>query len=267
MQITAPTPIYYLPENLWSLLTRPGRELVMRVLEIEGKLLYLEMGGYKFQARLAGTLNPEDFRPGEMIKVRVLKAEGPVVLEILGGSKEAAETNLLYLLVRETPAQPQAQAKLSKELNLLSEVFKKAFEGLEKSDRAKHQRALDELLGKEVRFSDFVLEEDRLFLPFLFQGEKSWGYLEIITPEERGDRVRLFLLKLFFQYLGMVEALFCYTRDSIEVDFFFAEKKAWEFARNHLLELKRDLSFSGKSVKINLEKKEVYPGYFLNKVG
>jgi hypothetical protein len=267
MQITAPTPIYYLPENLWSLFTRPGRELVMRVLEIEGKLLYLEMGGYKFQARLAGTLNPEDFRPGELIKVKVLKSEGPIVLEILGSSKETTEANLLYLMVKEGPSKPQTQAQLSKELSLLSEVFKRVFERLETKDKAKNQKGLEELLGKEIRISDFVLEEDRLFLPFLFKEENSWGYLEIIVPKEKGDKVRLFWLKVFFKYLGMVEAIFSYTKDSIEVDIFFAEKKAWEFARDYFLELKKDLYFSGKFVKINFEKKEVFPGYFLNKVG
>lgn len=267
MQITAPTPIYYLPENLWSLFTRPGRELVMRVLEIEGKFLYLEMGGYKFQARLAGTLNPEDFKPGELIKVKVLKSEGPVVLELLGSSKESSEVNLLYLMVKEDLSKPQRQPQLSKELSLLSEMFKRVLERFESKDKAKTQKGLEDLFGEEIRISDFVLEEDRLFLPFLFKEEKSWGYLELIIPEEKGDRVKLFLLKLFFKYLGMVEAIFCYTKDSVEVDIFFAEKKAWEFARNYLLELKKDLSFSGKLVKINFEKKEIYPGYFFNKVG
>jgi len=52
MQITAPAPIIYLPENLWSFFSRPGRELLIKVLNIEGKTLYLELGGEKFQARI-----------------------------------------------------------------------------------------------------------------------------------------------------------------------------------------------------------------------
>lgn len=125
MQITAPLPIYYLPENLWSLFSKPGRELTVKVLQIEGKLLYLELGGYKFQARLAGTLNPEDFRPGDLLKVKVLKSEGPVVLEVFGSSKESEEVKILYLLVREKPSIGTSQNVSTEEWRALSEILKK----------------------------------------------------------------------------------------------------------------------------------------------
>ena len=61
IQVPPTSPVYFLPENLFSLLSRPGRELTVRVLQIEGKMLYLELGGDKFQAQIAGAFNPEDF--------------------------------------------------------------------------------------------------------------------------------------------------------------------------------------------------------------
>lgn len=115
-------------------------------------------------------------------------------------------------MVKEGPSKPQTQAQLSKELSLLSEVFKRVFERLETKDKAKNQKGLEELLGKEIRISDFVLEEDRLFLPFLFKEENSWGYLEIIVPKEKGDKVRLFWLKVFLNTLEWLRLYFLIQR-------------------------------------------------------
>lgn len=267
MQITAPLPIYYLPENLWSFFTRPGRELTVRVLQIEGKLLYLEFGGYKFQARLAGTLNPEDFKPGELLKVKVLKAEGPIVLEVLGTSKESAETKLLYLFAREKPSQLPPKEGLVREWGVISEVLKGLIFKGESKEKRRVLKEWEEVIGKYVKVSDLVIEEERIFLPFVFSEEKSWGYLELPLPEEKGDKVKLFLLKLFFQYLGLVEAIFSYSSDFIMIDLYFSENTAFNLAKEELPNLRKELSFSEKSIKINLSKRETLPGLFLEKVG
>ncbi len=266
MQITGPLPIYYLPENLWSYFTRPGRELTVRVLQIEGKLLYLEFGGYKFQARLAGTLNPEDFKPGELLRVKVLKSEGPIVLEVLGSSKESEEVKLLYLLAKEKPLLNIPRESSTKELRVLSEVLKELILRGEK-DKKTPLKDLDEVIGKNIKMSDFIIEEDRVFIPFVFLDEKSWGYIELPVPEEKGDRVKVFVLKLFFQYLGLVEAIFSYSPNFIYVDLYFSENTAYNLAKEELVDLKKELSLLEKSIKINLSKKETKPGFFLERVG
>ncbi len=266
MQITAPVPIYYLPENLWNLFTRPGRELLMRVLQVEGKFLYLEMGGYKFQARLGGTLNPEDFKPGELIRVRVVRSESPLLLEIIDKPKGEGVPPILYLLVREAPGKREASSKAYQELGILGELLK-GFSKIGEKEKDRSPKFLEEILGKDIKFSEPFLEEDRIFMPFLLGEERSWGYLEILIPEEKGEKVRLFILKLFLDYLGMVETIFYYSKAGLEVDLFFSDKRALELAKSNLLELKRNLSFSSKSVKINLEKKEVVPGQLLERVG
>ena len=266
MQITGPLPIYYLPENLWSYFTRPGRELTVRVLQIEGKLLYLEFGGYKFQARLAGTLNPEDFKPGELLRVKVLKSEGLIVLEVLGSSKESEEVKLLYLLAKEKPSLNIPRESSTKELRVLSEVLKELILRGEK-DKKSPLKDLNEVIGKNIKMSDFIIEEDRVFIPFVFLDEKSWGYIELPVPEEKGDKVKVFVLKLFFQYLGLVEAIFSYSPNFIYLDLYFSENTAYNLAKEELVVLKKELSLLEKSVKINLSKKETRPGFFLERVG
>ena len=267
MQITAPLPIYYLPENLWSLFTRPGRELTVRVLEIEGKLLYLELGGYKFQARLAGTLNPEDFKPGELLRVKILKTEEPIVLEILERSKETEEAKLLYLLVKEKPPLNVSRENLTKETGVIFEILRNLISKEEIKEKKGGIKDLEEIIGKYLKASDLIFEEDRIFIPFVFLDAKSWGYLELPIPEEKGDKVKIWVLKLFLQYLGLVEAIFYYSSNSVVIDLNFSENTAYMLAREELQNLKRELSFFKKAIKINLEKKEARPGLFLEKVG
>lgn len=267
MQITAPLPIYYLPENLWSLFTRPGRELTVRVLQIEEKFLYLELGGYKFQARLAGTLNPEDFKPGELLRVKVLKSEGPVVLEVVGSEKGAQEQKLLYLLVKERASDFFSQPLVSKELSLLSQVIKNLVKNEEIKEKKEIFKKLDDFIERNLKISDFVLEEDRLFIPFVFVDEKSWGYLEVLVPEDKGGRIKVFQLKLFFQYLGLVEALFWYDSQNLYIDIYFSEKEAYEEGKRELLDLKNTLPYSKNSVKISVLRKKTLPGILFSRVG
>ncbi|MFN3921050.1 MAG: hypothetical protein ACK4K4_01445 [Caldimicrobium sp.] len=265
MQITAPTPIFYLPENLWSLFTRPGRELTIRVLQIEGKLLYLDLGGYKFQARLGGTLNPEDLKVGDLIRVRVLKSEGPIVLQVISSEKEEIPSRLLYLLVKEKPSFEGVSSKvLNKELSLFTEILRGIVE--RKGEKVKEIKNLEELLGKDIKFLPPHLEEEVIFFPFIFQDEKSWGYLEI-KPEEKGEKIRIFTLKIFFQYLGLVEAYFSYSDRTLEVDLYFTEREALEFAKDFFKELKDSLHLPQKGVIIKLEKRDIKPGYVLERVG
>lgn len=126
---------------------------------------------------------------------------------------------------------------------------------------------MNETIGKNIKFSDFLIEEDRVFLPFVFLDERSWGYIELPIPEEKGDRIKLFILKLFFQYLGLVEAIFSYSPHSIYLDLYFSENLAYTLAREELKNLKEELFLLEKSVKINLLKRETRPGFFLERVG
>lgn len=265
MQISAPLPIFYLPENLWSLFTRPGRELTVRVLQIEGKLLYLELGGYKFQARLGGTLNPEDLKSGEIIKVKVINSEGPIVLQIVGSEKEGASTKLLYLLARERPQEENTNlSSLTKEFALISELFKTIVRKEDKREGI--YKDLEEQLGKTIKFIQPHFEEDGLFIPFIFGDEKSWGYLEI-KPEKKGEKVQLFILRIFLTYLGLLEAFFTYSDKSMEIDLYFTENKALDFAKVFYKDLREELYFSHPNVIIHFNKKRVEPGFFLQKIG
>lgn len=267
MQITAPFPIFYLPENLWSLFSRPGRELTVRVLQIEGKLLHLELGGHKFQARISGSLSPEDFKIGELIKVRVAKTEGPIVLEVLEGQQGKREARFLYLLVKRGEAINIEAFQKRQKFNFIVNFFKLLSEKKWVEEEDPLRRGLEDLLGKEIKISDFILEDDRLFLPFIFRDDKSWGYIEILTPEEKAGKIRALLLKLFLEYLGLVEASFWYQDNHIEIELFFSEREALEFAKEYLADLRADLSFFTKFVKIILEKKDVIPGQILSKIG
>lgn len=265
MQISAPIPIFYLPENLWSLFTRPGRELTVRVLQIEGKTLYLEMGGYKFQARLGGTLNPEDLKTGDLIRVKVVKSEGPIILQLIETEKETSPQKFLYLFAQVKPKSENLSSQnLNKEMSFLTRIFKNLISKSE--EKSKSLKSVEDFLGKEVKFIQPNVEEDRVFLPFVFHQDKSWGYLEI-KPENKGEKVRLFFLRLFFSYLGLIEAIFAYTNHSLELDLYFADKRSAEFAKEFLRELREDLFISNKSIIINLHKRDIEPGYIIEKVG
>ncbi|MEN3038900.1 MAG: hypothetical protein ABDI07_07090 [Candidatus Kryptonium sp.] len=267
MQVTAPSPIFYLPENLWSLLTRQGRELTVRVLQIEGKLLYLELGGHRFQARIAGTLNPEDFRSGDLLKVRVTQSEGPVVLEIVESSRGGIEKALLYLLGRAKDIGVEASSHKFKEISVLATLLKSFTERAKTKEKSTPKIALEDILGGDIQTSDLFFEEDRILIPFTLRDHRSWGYIEILSPEERNDKIRLFALNLFLEYLGYIKALFSYNDNHIEIELWVSENDTLEFFKEHMVDLKRDLSFSSKFVKINIEKRNVLPGKILDKIG
>lgn len=260
MQITGPSPIYYLPENLWSLFSRPGREVTVRVLQIEGKLLYLELGGYRFQARLTGNLLPEEFRPGEVIRLKVVNTEGPIILQVLDHPKVRGTHHFLYLLVSNKRKMQAEEGSISKEWVLFRELLK-GFQGSSEASERRLPQNLEDLLGKEIKFVEFYVEDDRLFIPFVLRDEKSWGYLEIAPTLEGAERVKIFILTLFLQYLGYLKAVFSYTENDLEVDLLFAEPNTYRLAKEYLQELRSELSFSGKFVKITLEQRTLTPGH------
>ncbi len=104
-------------------------------------------------------------------------------------------------------------------------------------------------------------------MPFIFLDEKSWGFLELPIPEEKGNKVKILVLKLFFQYLGLVETIFYYSSEAIYIDLNFSENTAYMLAKEELQNLRTELSFLKKDIKINVLKKETRPGIFLEKVG
>lgn len=268
MQITGPTPIYYLPENLWSLFSRPGREITARVIQIEGKLLYLELGGQRFQARLTGNLLPEDFSPGEVIRLKVLNNEGPIVLQVLEHSKTKGEHQLLYLLVSGKRRGIVHDENIKRREWIFLRELLRGFHAKERViEEGGSIRNVEDLLGRELKSVEIFVEEDRLFIPFMLRDEKSWGYLEIVPSLEGKDRVKVFVLTLFLQYLGFMEAIFSYTERDLEIDLFFAEPHTLGLAKEYLKELKDELFFSEKFVKITLDRRSITPGQIIEKRG
>lgn len=230
-------------------------------------MLYLEFGGHRFNARLTGTLNPEDFRVGEFLKVRVAQSEGPIVLEVIESPRGKVETGLLYLFSKGRETNVVDSSLKFKEISILADLLKGLTEKTHSRDRGTSKSLIEDILGEDIKASNLIFEEDRLFLPFVFKDHKSWGFLEVFSPEEKGEKIRIFALKLFLDYLGYLEAFFSYRDNLIEVELWFSEKEVLEYVREYINELKKDLSFSAKFVKIVLEKKEVLPGQLLEKIG
>ncbi|MCS7278843.1 MAG: hypothetical protein NZ530_02130 [Thermodesulfobacteriaceae bacterium] len=269
MQITAPAPIIYLPENLWSLFSRPGRELLVRVIGIEGKTLSLELGGDRFQARIGGTLNPEDFRVGENIRIRVMKNEGPIILQVLSPrpSKISPELNLLYLITSFKTKPSGSEVEL-KEINLMVDFVRDLLWNIIRREKGEIRREKEEFfLGKDLKTLKILYEENKIILPFLFSDEKSWGYLELGLPEEIEHRVKIFSFRLFLEYLGLVEGILSYLDQKVFVDLYFYNSQALELAKKEFKELHQMFLAKDILAKINLEEKKLAPGYLLEKEG
>ncbi|RUM87345.1 MAG: hypothetical protein DSZ24_06380 [Thermodesulfatator sp.] len=83
MRVITPAPVTFLPENLVPLFSQPGRELTVRVIEVEGKTLTLETGGERFQARLAHIPFAEALRPGETLRVRVVSTSPSLLIHLI----------------------------------------------------------------------------------------------------------------------------------------------------------------------------------------
>ncbi len=266
MQITAPSPIIYLPENLWSLFTRPGRELLVRVLNIEGKTLDLELGGDKFQARIGGTVNPEDFRIGETIRVRVVKTGHPIVLQIISEEKETSDLKLFYVLAKESNVDVNKEIFFKKDLNLLASFIGEVLKG-DKKEIKEEDKHLKKIFGDKIKSLKIIYQHDRMIFPFVFSDERSWGYLELGTPEERKGRVKLFYMKFYFEYLGLVECYISYLNKDIFLEFYFANKEAYEVAKKEAKFLKNLLVSQKIYCKIEINMEEISPGYLLEKTG
>ncbi|NPA38946.1 MAG: hypothetical protein GXO57_00630 [Thermodesulfobacteria bacterium] len=270
MQITAPAPIIYLPENLWSLFTRPGRELLIRVLNVEGKTLYLELGGDRFQARIGGTINPEDFRPGMTIRVRVVRVGHPIVLQLVpeeGREVESKDLTLFYL-VRDTGQSQSQEVFFKKDLDLLATFVKEFIPTIEKENKVeKKEEVFKKLFGDKIKALRIMYQHNKLIIPFLFYDDRSWGFLELEPPKKEGDRIRVFYLKLYFEYLGLVECYIGYSEKEVYLDLYFANKEAYEMARKEYVSLEKLLAVDKRRARISINTQEVLPGYILEKQG
>ncbi len=271
MQITAPAPIIYLPENLWSFFVQPGRELLIRVLGVEGKTLNLELGGEKFQARIGGTLNPEDFRPGQLLRVRIARTGNPVVLQLIPEEAETPETTelkLLYLLIEKGVEEKKQSAFIKRDVEIIAEFIGNFLKGVERTkNKGNEKHHLKKILGERVKALEIYYDNEKIVFPFLFADSRSWGYLELGEPEKKGKKIKIFYLKLFLEYLGLIEGIFGYEGREVFVDLFFANKMAFETAKKELIELKKQLSFYRVFAKINLDVKEIEPGYLIKREG
>ncbi|WP_038055149.1 hypothetical protein [Thermodesulfobacterium hydrogeniphilum] len=264
MQITAPSPIIYLPENLWSLFTKPGRELLVRVLNIEGKTLDLELGGEKFQARIGGTINPEDFKIGETIRVKVIKTGNPIILQVISEEKEASDLKLFYLVTKEFEKEVTKDISLRKDLNLLATFVN---EIIKKEKKEITDKSLKKLFGDKIKNLKVIYQQDKIVLPFIFNDERSWGYLELGAPEERKGRVKLFYLKFYFEYLGLVECYISYLEKEIYIEFYFVNQEAYKIAKKEYKNLENILVSQKIHCKIEVNMEEISPGYLLEKRG
>jgi len=281
MRVTAPAPVTFLPESLFSLFSRPGRELLVRVIEVESKTLTLETGGEKFQARIAGSFLPEDFRPGETLRVRVLSSGPPVLLHIVEGEKlSGAEARLLQIFQDVQAELPSLVSRLPTvserpELFPLVSFFVKLLEGEEdKTQALKNGKKRFEHQGltleKETLSTLSHLIQDRSFiLPFAFADRSSWGFLEV--GEDTGvasQGKRYFYLRLFLSELGLVEAFMGFhTSNRLNLHFYFSREEGLELARKHLIELKEDLADRGFYAEVTLERSHYEPGVILVREG
>ncbi len=257
MRVTAPAPVTYLPETLFLLFSRPGRELTVRVIEVEGKTLTLEAGGERFQARIAGTLFPEDFRPGESVRVRVVSSGPPVLLQIV-----------------ESERLPQAEARL---LQVIHVVQKLAPEVVRRLKGVSERPNVEDLVSVFVKLLEedspekdsvqrVFIQERSLFVPFVFSDKVSWGLLEIgREPKEgKGASSSMYYLRLFLSELGLVEAfLLLQGVSKLSIRFYFSRDEALELARAHVAELKKELGERGFYSEISLEKSHYEPGVII----
>lgn len=267
MQITAPAPIIYLPENLWSLFTRPGKELLIRVLNVEGKTLHLELGGEKFQARIGGTLLPENFTVGEVLRVKVAKTGNPIILQIISPEKEAGEVKFLYLISAKLAEKPLNRESFQKDVNLLTAFIKDLVGITKREEKEVSDKELRELFGDKIKSFKFVYKDEKVIIPFVFNDERSWGFLELSEPKEEGNKIKLFYFKIFFEYLGLLECFLSYMGKEVYVDLYFANRESFEFAKSELKNLE-SLFYSYKvPAKINLNMQEILPGQILEKEG
>ncbi len=267
MQITAPLPIIYLPENLWSFFTKPGKELLIRVINIEGKTLYLELGGERFQARIGGTLTPENFTIGEVLRVKVAKTGNPIILQILSPTKKKTEFNFLYLVSNKLGEKSINKEVFQKDLNLLTSFIKEIIGSYKREKREIEDKELKELFGEKIKIFELLYKDEKVIIPFIFDEERSWGFLELIEPQEEQNKIKLFYLKIFFEYLGVLECFLSYSEEKIYVDFYIANKETFEVLKNEIENLERLFYLHRISSKININLQKILPGQILEKAG
>ncbi len=278
MRVTLPAPVTYLPESLFALLEQPGRELTVRVVEVEGKTLTLETGGERFQARLAGSLLPEDFRLGENVRVRVLSPGPPVLLQLVEGPGVRRAEERFARLVQ--VLQPQVAALASK-LPAVSEkpdplslvaflvrIMDREVREKEKFSAEIEDRKIFQESGRDWTILSRFWQEGHLVLPFFFADRLSWGFMEAGREEGTSDSERFFYLRLFLSELGLMEVFIrAVAEKSLKINFYFSREEALALAREGVLELRRELAERGFWPEITLEKSYYEPGVILVKEG
>ncbi len=268
MRVTLPAPVTYLP----------GRELTVRVVEVEGKTLTLETGGERFQARLAGSLLPEDFRLGENVRVRVLSPGPPVLLQLVEGPGVRRAEERFARLVQ--VLQPQVAALASK-LPAVSEkpdplslvaflvrIMDREVREKEKFSAEIEDRKIFQESGRDWTILSRFWQEGHLVLPFFFADRLSWGFMEAGREEGTSDGESFFYLRLFLSELGLMEAFVrAGAEKSLKISFYFSREEALALAREGVLELRRELAERGFWPEITLEKSYYEPGVILVKEG
>jgi len=267
IQAPPATPVYFLPEHLFSLLSRPGRELTVRVLQVEGKMLYLELGGDKFQAKIAGTFNPEDFRVGEILRVRVESTEPEIVLRLISPHKRSYDLLLMVSVLRKDQRDRAYSPEIAKEesgrlFSLIREAVAFAEKKIERKDKEE-----EDYNFTKIKFKEPTYTENKLLLPLIFPEGSGWGYFEFAVPEEKEGKIKLFSLRMFFPYLGLIEANFYLKSEHIQIFLDFSNKESLIFAQNYLNELREVLSTKRGLINIYLQHKTLEPGYLFESRG
>ncbi len=261
IQIQPTTPVYFLSENLLSLLNRPGRELTVKVLQVEGKTLHLELGGEKFQAQVSGIFNPEDFEVGENLRVRVERTEPEIVLRLVSPQKKSIDLVILHSVKRENMfLSEQERVEKRLELTTLTGFLKRL---VATKGKKFQEREEGEDWVPQVKLKKPLYYEDKFLLPLVFPENTGWGYFEFFPPHEEVDKLKLFKVVLFFPYLSLVEINFYLKNQNLEIMLDFSSKEGLKMAREYLSELKNLLASEEKSFKVYLRQKEITPGYLL----
>ncbi len=274
MRVTLPAPVTYLPESLFSLLGQPGRELTVRVVEVEGKTLTLETGGERFQARLAGSLLPEDFRLGETVRVRVLSSGPPVLLHLVEGPgvtrvEERFARLIQFLQTQGGNLSPEFPAVSEKPdpLSLVTFLVKMMGEVQEEKEKVGGDEG-DKKLSRDWGVLTRFWQEGHLVLPFFFTDRLSWGFLEAGREDWSSESEKFFYLRLFLSELGLVEAFIRATSGkALKINLFFSREEALTLAREGIVELRRELAEKGFWPEITLEQSYYEPGIILAKEG
>lgn len=270
LKVSFPATVKFLPENLLSLFSRPGKILEAKVETIEGRLLTLFVGEERLEALLSPEVLPRRLHPGQTVRLKVVRTGHPVVLSLLSAG-EPSPTRDLYQKIRSLlKVLPRLQARAVRsslpEGPYLESLLLRIFEVLGEEQRA-HEVQAKSHGGEErehlVSLLPRLWEAGVFFLPLAFFDRVSWGFLE---EEGKGEAScgRTFRLRLFLSRLGAMEFLFRLgLKGELSLSILAAREEALKTLREELASLHEELSARYPRVQIEMGFLETLPGSLL----